>query len=55
MNTEKEFDCPICETWDYQWGVDGCSCWWCRVCKTTNPESVNECEYCGSVHEIIEI
>jgi hypothetical protein len=41
-----EFDCPVCETYDYQWNDGGCSCWWCPSCKVTNPAHLTACE-CG--------
>jgi ribosomal protein L40E len=40
------WDCPVCETMADEWGADGCSCWWCRSCKATNPEGDNQCRSC---------
>lgn len=47
MVPEIEWDCPVCETWDYQWDENGCSCWWCVSCKATNPRGELACKWCG--------
>lgn len=39
-------DCEVCGTDSDTWGPDGCTCWWCRSCKATNPEGDNECRSC---------
>ena len=41
-----EFECPTCRTMANEWGADGCSCWLCSACNTTNPEGENECRHC---------
>jgi hypothetical protein len=51
MAPEIEWDCPVCETWDYQWDGDGCSCWWCASCKATNPHGELACKWCGVRHQ----
>lgn len=38
--------CPVCEVPSYKWSADGCSCWLCSVCMTTNREGGNECRSC---------
>jgi len=38
--------CPVCNEPDYKWSAEGCSCWLCNVCMTTNPKGDNACRSC---------
>jgi hypothetical protein len=50
MDTIEEYDCPVCETMAEEWTpFEGCSCWLCRVCNTTNHEGDTDCRSCGTV------
>jgi hypothetical protein len=38
--------CPVCDELPEEWTAEGCSCWLCSVCMTTNPKGDNACRSC---------
>jgi len=39
--------CPICGTHSGVWTDNGCTCWFCGTCATTNPHRLTVCS-CGA-------